>query len=212
MLLGGLQLGSIVDFYGASGVGKTQLCMQVSAIASAPRDKGGANGDVLYVDPTGSFRPERLKEIAEARGLDAGASFTRIYLHEPRSLEEQMALPNQISRLDVKPRLLVIDSVVELFLESGDAMVRSMLGRHLHSLSLTALKEDIAILLTNPVRARPGREEALVEAGGNIMAQGAHFRLRLSRRGRVFSAEAVQPPLRPREVYYRIGREGLVDV
>ncbi|MEM1993980.1 MAG: hypothetical protein QXW32_00665 [Nitrososphaerales archaeon] len=212
MLLGGLQLGTVSDFFGVSGVGKTQLCLQVSALTAAPKEKGGLDSLVLYVDPTGSFRPERLKELAEARNLDANKALSQIYVYEPRVMEEQIALLNQIKKMDRKPMLVVVDSVAELFLASEDASIRGMLGRHLHSLCLTALKDNMAFLLTNSVRTRLDKGGLTVEAGGNIMAQGAHFRIKLSKKlERLFSAEAVQPPLRPREVYYKITTAGLVD-
>lgn len=205
-------MGTVSDFFGASGVGKTQLCLQVSALAAASKEKGGLGGVVLYVDPAGSFRPERLEELAEARGLDANRVLSQIYVYEPRLVEEQISMLSQIRKMSMKPTLVVVDNVAELFVSEGDSFVKSMLGRHLHSLRLTALKEDIAFLLTNPVRARLDEEGLTVEAGGNVMAQGAHFRIMLSKRaGGLFTAEAIQPPLRPREARYRITAAGLVD-
>ena len=212
MLLGGVRLGAVYDFFGASGVGKTQLCLQISALTAAQREQGGLGCVVLYVDPTGSFRPERLKEIAEERSLDAEKVLSQVYLYEPRAVEEQIAVLNQIKKMSKKPALIVIDGVTDLFLSGDDMVTRALLGNHLHLLCYTALKEGIAILLTNPVRERLGVKEETVEAGGNIMAQGAHFRVKLSKKtDRLFSAEAIQPPLKPREVYYKITRAGLVD-
>jgi len=212
MLLGGLQLGAVYDFFGASGVGKTQLCLQVSTLASAPKEQGGLGCVVLYVDPTGSFRPERLKEIAEERSINAEKVLSQVYLYEPRSIEEQITVLHQIKKMSKKPTLIIIDGVTDLFLSDDNMTTRALLGSHLHSLCYTALKEGITILLTNPVRERLGVKEETVEAGGNIMAQGAHFRIKLSKKmGRAYSAEAIQPPLRPKEVYYKITRAGLID-
>lgn len=208
MLLGGLHLGAVYDFYGASGVGKTQLCLQVSTLASSPK----VGGVVLYVDPTGSFRPERLKEIAEERSLDAGMILSQVYLYEPRAIEEQIAVVNQIKKMSRKPNVIIIDGVTDLFLSRDDISTRILLGKHLHSLCLTALKEKVVILLTNQVRERLGAKDSTTEAGGNVMAQGAHFRVKLFKNvSGLFSAQAIQPPLRPREVYYKITRAGLVD-
>lgn len=213
MLLGGLRLGAVYDFYGASGVGKTQLCLQVSTLTSATKEQGGLGYVALYVDPTGSFRPERLKEIAEERSLDGEKVLSQVYLYEPRVAEEQVAVLSQIKKMSRRPRLIVIDGVTDLFLSSVDVPTRALLGSHLHLLRFTALKEGIAILLTNPVRERLGAKGSTIEAGGNIMAQGAHFRVKLSKKmSGLFSAEAIHPPLRPREVYYKITRAGLVDV
>ena len=211
MLLGGLQLGAVYDFYGASGVGKTQLCLQISTLASSPREHK-VGGVVLYVDPTGSFRPERLKEIAEERSLDAEKVLSRVYLYEPRAIEEQIAVLTQLKKMSRKPSVIIIDGVTDLFLSVNDISTRTLLGKHLHSLCFAALKEEVAILLTNQVRERLGAKDTTTEAGGNVMAQGAHFRIKLSKKvSGLFSAEAIQPPLRPREVYYKITKAGLVD-
>jgi DNA repair protein RAD51 len=35
-----------------------------------PKDKGGGEGKAMYIDTEGTFRPERLLEIAERFELD----------------------------------------------------------------------------------------------------------------------------------------------
>jgi hypothetical protein len=41
----------------------------LSAIATQPTEAGGLNGGLIYVDTEGTFRPERLNQIARAREL-----------------------------------------------------------------------------------------------------------------------------------------------
>ncbi len=74
---GGVPRGAITEFYGEYGAGKTQLVMQLSVMAQ--RD-----GRVIYVDTEGTFRPERVVEMAAYRGMEPrrvleGIEYARAY-------------------------------------------------------------------------------------------------------------------------------------
>jgi len=56
-LSGGIPDSVIVDIFGGNGTGKTLLLLQLSVNSI----KNG--GNVLYLDTTGGFRPERILEI-----------------------------------------------------------------------------------------------------------------------------------------------------
>ncbi|MCS7141182.1 MAG: hypothetical protein NZ888_03230 [Candidatus Nitrosocaldus sp.] len=60
LLLGGVRRGLLYSVFGASGSGKTQLCMQLALNAAR-----GMHDDarVLIVDAKGDFRPERMLEM-----------------------------------------------------------------------------------------------------------------------------------------------------
>ncbi|MGC1932598.1 MAG: ATPase domain-containing protein [Candidatus Nitrosopolaris sp.] len=63
LLDGGIEAGVITQIYGGPGSGKTQICYTLCVMS--PSIYG-----VIYIDTEGSFRPERIKAIAKARGLD----------------------------------------------------------------------------------------------------------------------------------------------
>ncbi|GBC72640.1 hypothetical protein HRbin04_00030 [archaeon HR04] len=67
LLLGGVRRGLLYCVFGASGSGKTQLCMQL-ALNSAMASKSAR---VFIVDVKGDFRPERIIDIYKAR-MDGG--------------------------------------------------------------------------------------------------------------------------------------------
>ncbi|KAM3074242.1 hypothetical protein ACMFMF_006263 [Clarireedia jacksonii] len=67
-LNGGFQTMSINEVYGEFRCGKTQLAHTMAVIAQLPREMGGAEGKVAYIDTEGTFRPERIAEIAERFG------------------------------------------------------------------------------------------------------------------------------------------------
>jgi RecA/RadA recombinase len=64
LLDGGIEAGVITQVYGPPGSGKTQLCHTLCVMLPP-------NYNAIYIDTEGSFRPERIKEIAEAKGLDS---------------------------------------------------------------------------------------------------------------------------------------------
>jgi hypothetical protein len=69
LLGGGLSRGSISEVVGPAGVGKTQLCLTLTAVAGLARSLGGLGEGtgVLYFDTEGKFSAQRLVEIAQAQ-------------------------------------------------------------------------------------------------------------------------------------------------
>ncbi|KAI1002952.1 Meiotic recombination protein [Podosphaera aphanis] len=76
-LNGGFQTMSVCEVYGEFRCGKTQLAHTLSVIAQLPKDMGGAEGKVAYIDTEGTFRPERIQEIAERFGGERLLLFNR---------------------------------------------------------------------------------------------------------------------------------------
>ena len=70
LLLGGIETQAVTEFYGEFGSGKSQICHTLCAIATQPIEAGGLDSGVIYIDTEGTFRPERLNQIARARGFD----------------------------------------------------------------------------------------------------------------------------------------------
>lgn len=78
MLGGGVDSCSITELFGEFRCGKTQLCHSLAVMAQLPPNMGGANGKVVYIDTEGTFRPERLRQIAESKGVSADAAMDNI--------------------------------------------------------------------------------------------------------------------------------------
>ena len=45
----------------------------MAVIAQLPKEMGGAEGKVAYIDTEGTFRPERIAEIAERFGGESSS-------------------------------------------------------------------------------------------------------------------------------------------
>ncbi len=71
-LLGGrgVETKAITEAYGQYGSGKSQLGFQLLLNVQLPLENGGANGKAVIIDTEGTFRPERIKQLAEAIGAN----------------------------------------------------------------------------------------------------------------------------------------------
>ena len=111
---------------------------------------------------------------------------------------------------------MIIDTLSDNFLqtyggEEGLIQRQSLLGAHLHDLALLALQDDMAVVVTNTVRARMGDSCEVIEIGGNTVAQGLHKRVHLTHIEGRRVARLIHRPLGMREAYFRIGEAGITD-
>ena len=70
LLAGGIETEAVTELYGEYRTGKTQLCHQLCVNVQLPYDEGGLEGCALYIDTEGTFRPERIIQMSEAKDLD----------------------------------------------------------------------------------------------------------------------------------------------
>src|SRR5207244_1311089 len=80
-------------------------------------DDGGMNGDTVWIDTEQTFRPERIRHMADALDLDADAILKRIHVARAFNSHHQMLLVEKAQELtqDFPIRLIVIDSLTAHF-------------------------------------------------------------------------------------------------
>jgi DNA repair protein RadA len=61
-LKGGIETRAMTEVAGEYGSGKTQLCYTLCVTANLPFNKGGLNGNVMFIDTENTFRPERIHQ------------------------------------------------------------------------------------------------------------------------------------------------------
>ncbi|MFQ6010760.1 MAG: ATPase domain-containing protein [Nitrososphaerales archaeon] len=210
VLDGGIHGGVLTDFYGESGSGKTQLCHQLCVNAV----NGSNDGGVAYIDTASGFRPERLVEIAEARGLNSDSISKRVFVVSPRSVSEQLQGLEDLQKL--KPILIVLDNLIENFLldfqSSGSLSLRQdLLFMYLHRLSTLAIERKIPVVVTNIVRNRLNGGMHDVEAGGSVPLHLTHVKVHLSRHGKYWTARTVRP-LPSKNASFLIKKAGIADL
>lgn len=113
----GFQSMSISEVFGEFRCGKTQLSHTMSVVAQLPKEMGGAEGKVAYIDTEGTFRPERIAQIAERFGVDPDSAQENIAYARALNSEHQLELLNTLSREFASGdyRLLIIDSIINCF-------------------------------------------------------------------------------------------------
>ena len=156
LLGGGIRAGMVTDIYGESGSGKSQLCFTLCANCA----KEGSRA--IFVDTAGTFRPERIVEIAGSPGVLEKISFVRAL-----TTRDQASAVKKIP--DIGPRLVVIDTLTSLFSAEYSGPARHLaVMKHLHELALAAINSDCAVVVTNMVRNTP---TIIVDQAGRNIAQ-----------------------------------------
>lgn len=70
VLGGGVETGSITELFGEFRTGKTQICHTLCVTCQLSKKEGGGMGKALYIDTEGTFRPERIEQIAKRYQLN----------------------------------------------------------------------------------------------------------------------------------------------
>ncbi|KAJ3375658.1 DNA repair protein xrcc3 [Allomyces arbusculus] len=155
-LEGGLLCPGVTEIAGASGAGKTQLCLQLACQAQRDVSDGGLDGGTMYISTESRFPVERLAELARTRtphfSTDAVLIETVLELELLQHLLSYQ-IPPLIAAHHI--RLLVVDSLTALFRGSSDsyhAKLQSLhaIARTLHKLATTY---QLAVVVVNQVSA-----------------------------------------------------------
>src|SRR5207247_116495 len=106
LLGGGLETQAITEMYGEFGSGKSQIGHQLAVNVTRPEDDGGLNGDTVWIDTEQTFRPERIRHMADALDLDADAILERIHVAREFDSVTGPADPRRSERRKRTARLL----------------------------------------------------------------------------------------------------------
>ncbi len=140
-LVGGIEKGAVTNFYGAPGVGKTNICI-IAALECVRR-----GGKVVYIDTEGGLSPERVKQIAGNEN-----ALRHIILVEPKTFEEQGVVIKNLENQDFD--MLILDSAVALYrLKCADPTKETLeanreLSIQLSVLSNIARKKNVPVIIT----------------------------------------------------------------
>ena len=206
LLLGGIETQAVTEFYGEFGSGKSQICHTLCVTVRQPTSSGGLAGGTIYLDTEGTFRPERVEQIARARGLDhiqvlRGVSVCKVYNSSHLEL-----IVKDLGRyiIEFKAKLVIIDSIISLhraeFAGRGTLADRQQrLNSMLHRLVRLAEIFNIAIIITNQVQTSPDTffGDPTKAAGGNILGHSPTYRIYLRKSGETRVARMIDSPYHP---------------
>jgi len=202
-LSGGIPDGVIVDIFGENGTGKTLLLLQflINSI------KNG--GNVLYLDTTGGFRPERILEIQKESQIEINL-LEKITVSRITNTSEQI---KSISDLEASNfSLIVIDNITDLFsyeyqkVESAFEK-NSLFMKYMHKISNFAITKKIPIIVTNMIRTRDGKE---IENMQNAIDPFTHIKIHLFKNASKFNGQ-IYWALKKENFSYMITKIGLSD-
>ncbi len=218
---GGFETGSIIEAFGEFGSGKTQLAhiLAVNLIKQDPK------AYAVYIDTENTFRPERIKQLAEGAGLKAEDVLKHIKVARAYNSDHQMLLAEKVEDLIKKDKLnvklVVVDSLTAHFraefIGRGTLAERQQkLNRHMHTLLRLADVHNVCVFVTNQVMAAPDVffGDPTKAIGGHIVAHASTFRIYL-RKGKKGSrvAKLVDSPHLPEgEAAFFVKTEGLEDI
>ncbi len=222
LLGGGIETQAITEFYGAFGSGKSQVGFQLLVTAQLPKEQGGLEGSALIIDTENTFRPERIRQIAEGLNLDPDTVLENIYVARAYNSDHQVVLAEKASDLikEKNIKIIVVDSLMSHFRSDfsgrGELATRQQkLNRHLHTLQRLADVYNIAVYVTNQVMSKPDMlfGDPTVPIGGHIVGHQATFRVYLRKsKGSTRIARLIDSPYLPEgEAVFAVEPEGIRD-
>ena len=117
---GGFFSGKGYVVFGANKTGKTQICHQLSVQAFKNSFK------VVYLDTENTFRPERVRELAESNKYNSEKTLKNIYVSKIMSNNALLMKLNELDSIikSNNVKLLVIDSINNFFrIERSDKLL-----------------------------------------------------------------------------------------
>jgi DNA repair protein RadA len=205
-LKGGVESQAITELAGEFGSGKSQICHTLCVTVNHSKEKGSRVplNSIIFIDTENTFRPERIHQIAEARGLDSEELMKKVFVCKISNSAQLEALIRNLGKSieEYKAKLVIIDSIISL--HRAEYAGRETLAERqqrlnvmLHKLIRLAEIYNIAVVVTNQVQSSPDNSfgtDSLRAAGGNILGHACTYRIFLRKVGRDRLAIMVDSP------------------
>ena len=224
---GGIETQAMTEFYGEFGSGKTQIAHQLAVNVQLPTEKGGLNGSTIIVDTENTFRPERIKDMAEGAELDYEDVLKNIHVaraynsnHQILLVEKAKELADELADTEKPVRLLIIDSATAHFRSEyvgrGTLADRQQkINKHLHDALRFGDLNNAVVVITNQVQVRPDAffGDPTRPIGGHIVGHTSTFRVYLRKsKGEKRIAKLVDSPNLPEgEAVFSVTKAGIGD-
>jgi DNA repair protein RadA len=220
---GGIETQAISEAYGKFSSGKTQVGFQLAINVQLPKEQGGLDAGCLFIDSENTFRPERIKQIAEARGLDADKILKNIHVARAYNADHQILLLEKANKKieENNIKLIIVDSLTSRFrsdfIGRGTLADRQQkLNKHLHVLQKWADLYNLAVYVTNQVMDNPAVmfADPTTPVGGHILAHQSAVRiyLRKSKEDKRIVRLVDSPSMPEGECIFRVTPKGIEDV
>ena len=160
---GGIETQSITEVFGEFGSGKSQISHELAVTVQLPPEKGGLDGECVFIDTENTFRPERIEQIANGFELDIEEVLHKIHVACAFYSSHQIIMAEKINELIQQGnniKLVIVDSLMAHFRaeyvgRESLAVRLQKLNQHLHALQQIANTYNVAVFITNQVQAKP---------------------------------------------------------
>ena len=218
---GGIETWAMTELYGEFGAGKSQICHTLCVMVQMPKEQGGLNGAAIYIDTEGTFRPERIAEIANARGVKEEDILERITVARAYNSAHQELIVKDMGRL-IEPngvKLVILDSAVahyraEFLGRATLAERQQRLNRFMHHLLRIAEVYNVAVVVTNQVQSAPDTffGDPTRPTGGHVVAHTSTYRIFLRKSAKNRIARMVDSPYHAeRDAVFLLNEKGIDD-
>ncbi|XP_060950397.1 meiotic recombination protein DMC1/LIM15 homolog [Limanda limanda] len=227
LLGGGIESMALTEAFGEFRTGKTQLSHTLCVTAQLPGEDSYSGGKVIFIDTEHTFRPDRLKDIADRFNVDHDAVLDNVLYARAYTSEHQMELLDFVAAKFHEEggvfKLLIIDSIMALFRVDfsgrGELAERQQkLAQMLSRLQKISEEYNVAVFLTNQMTADPGagmtfQADPKKPIGGHILAHASTTRISLRKgRGEMRIAKIFDSPDMPEnEATFAITAGGVAD-
>ena len=149
VLGGGIRTGLITNILSDSREARFSLCYSLCVNAA----RLNSTSTVIFGDTQGIFRPEKIFSYLR-NDQDSNSILHQIRRLRILSTNVQMILVNYA--LQLHPVLIIIDNFTYLFLneKKKKLSVQFSLRKHLHDLALSAINNDVAVVITNTISSK----------------------------------------------------------
>jgi DNA repair protein RadA len=222
LLLGGIETQAVTEFYGEFGSGKSQVCHTLCVMARQPVESGGLDGNTIYIDTEGTFRPERIQEIARSRDYEQEQVLKSIAVCKVYNSSHLELIIKNLGKYvdDFKAKLVIIDSIISLhraeFAGRGTLADRQQrLNSMLHKVIRLAEIYNVAIVITNQVQSSPDTffGDPTKAAGGNVLGHASTYRIYLRKSGENRIAKMIDSPYHPySDARFTVNERGTDDI
>ncbi|MFB6203111.1 MAG: DNA repair and recombination protein RadA [Candidatus Nanohaloarchaea archaeon] len=218
---GGIETQAITEVYGEYGSAKTQIAHQLAVNVQLPEGEGGLDKGAVYIDTEDTFIPDRIEQMAEARGMDVDEALENIHVARAFNSDHQMLLAEEAQSIcqENDIGLIVVDSLTSQFRSDyvgrGELAKRQQkLNKHMNKLLRLANSHNAAVLVTNQVMSNPDQMfgDPTKAIGGHIVAHNSAIRiyLRKSKKDKRIARLVDSPYMPEGEAVFKVKDEGIV--
>jgi RecA/RadA recombinase len=216
---GGIATGNIYQLYGGPGSAKSEICYNISTLVSPEYKR-------LIICTGSKFRPERIERIAEANGLDVQRILKNTLLStaaDTDMLHHKIKSARSRIESDSTVRLLIVDSIIELYRAEKSYHKQACIPKRQHELSLDmfnlfniAATKNVAVLITNQSIPDSLFWSRIIPTGGHMVSLLSNYIVYLkkhksNRQYTKISARLIKPYTVKPDVTLLINSTGISD-